>query len=122
MKQYITSQNHEQISFDYGKKKVHLKAIKYLESVYGNYTIVNLNDKQQILSSFTLKYYSSQLKNHECFFVVRKGLMINIQFLSKIETREDGHYAILKDGSSFRMSRRKGKELMLHLEKESSLF
>lgn len=122
MKQTIPFTNTDLISFDYGKKKILLNTIQFLESKFGNYTVVNLHNKQQILSSFTLKYYSLQLTPTERFFVVRKGLMININYLSKVEERVDGQYAIMKDGSSFRMSRRKGKELILFLEKSKSLF
>ena len=47
---------------------------------------------------------------------VRKGVLINLSFMKELDKRVDGIYAVMQDGSEFRVSRRKGKALMRFIE------
>jgi DNA-binding LytR/AlgR family response regulator len=112
MKTSTFSKNHQSLSFNYGKLSVQASSIKYAESIYGNYTILKFANRKQILSSYTLNHYSSILKGSESFFNIRKGVLINLSFMKELDKRTDGTYAIMQDGSEFRLSRRKGKALI----------
>lgn len=112
MNNTTSSSNQPFLSFNYGKVNVQASSIKYAESVFGNYTILKFSNRKQILSSYTLNHYSSLLQKSNSFFNVRKGVLINLSFMKIAEKRPDGVYAIMKDGSEFRVSRRKGKALM----------
>lgn len=112
MKTPTTSFNQPSISFNYGKLNVRVSSIKYAESIYGNYTLLKFVNRDQILSSYTLNHYSSILEQLDSFFTVRKGTLINLTFLKSVERRTDGLFAIMQDGSEFRVSRRKGKAIL----------
>ncbi|MFB0947744.1 MAG: hypothetical protein ACI9V1_003237 [Spirosomataceae bacterium] len=112
MKNPISFQKQQSLSFNYGKVNVRVSSIKYAESVYGNYTILKFINRKQILSSYTLNYYSSILEESKLFVIVRKGILINLSFMKCTERRTDGVYVIMQDGSEFRVSRRKGKAFL----------
>ncbi|MFT7483811.1 MAG: hypothetical protein ACI8WW_002753, partial [Oceanospirillaceae bacterium] len=80
MKNPISFQKQQSLSFNYGKVNVRVSSIKYAESVYGNYTILKFINRKQILSSYTLNYYSSILEESKLFVIVRKGILINLSF------------------------------------------
>lgn len=109
-----------QLSFNYGKIHISAKTVKYIESVDGNYSILKFVNRQQIVSSYTLNHYSEMLECTGNFFNIRKGVLINLNFLGEIEKRSDGFYALMRDGSHFRMSRRKGRDLIKFLENSLS--
>lgn len=108
----ITSLNQPFISFNYGKLNIRASSIKYAESIYGNYTLLKFANREQILSSYTLNHYSSILEQLDSFFIVRKGTLINLSFMKSAEKRTNGVFVIMQDGSEFRVSRRKGKEVL----------
>lgn len=104
------------LSFNYGKVHISAKNVKYIESVYGNYSLVKFTDRKQIVSAYTLNHYLEMLDISDGFFNIHKGILINLDFLEKIEKRTDGSYALMTDGSNFRMSRRKGRDLINFLK------
>lgn len=99
------------LSVNYGKKKLPVENIKYIESVFGNYSKIHFKEGKEYLSAFTLKHYQVQLKE-EVFQLGRKGLLINLNYLASLEEDEQQiKYAKLTSGEIFQLSRRKGKEL-----------
>ncbi len=108
------------LTFNYGKESVEPASIKYIESIYGNYTLFQFVNRQQLVSSYTLNYYCEMLEASDSFFNVRKGVLINVSFMKEIDKRADGVYAIMQDGSEFRLSRRKGKALLSYLNQKTT--
>jgi DNA-binding LytR/AlgR family response regulator len=100
------------LALNYGKKKLRLSNIKYIESVFGNYSKIHLKEGSDYLSSFTLKYYQTQLSSTNSFELGRKGLLINLEHLQSLKEEESAKYAVLKTGETFKLSRRKGKQLL----------
>lgn len=107
---FSSSQN--LLTFNYGKLNVDASSIKYIESIYGNYTIFKFVNRKQLVSSYTLNHYCSILSESNSFFNIRKGVLINLTYMKELDKRDDGTYAIMQDGSEFRLSRRKGKALL----------
>ena len=104
------------LSFNYGKVSIDASSIKYIESIFGNYTLFKFINRKQLVSSYTLNHYSAILADSDSFFNVRKGVLINLSFMKELDKRVDGIYAVMQDGSEFRVSRRKGKALMRFIE------
>lgn len=98
------------LRFDYGKQEVNTESIKYIESVFGNYTNIQFDNKKPYCSAFTLKHYKEKLCNTE-FVQIRKGLLVNSKFLVKIEKVKGQNWVELKTGEKFKVSRRCGKLL-----------
>ena len=106
----------EKLVYNYGKKAVAFNSIKYIESFAGNYSMIRLNDKGYICSSFTLKHYTSQLEGKCNFFLARKGLLLNLKFIQEIMD-EDGVKSVkLSTGEVFKLSRRLGSRLIDYLK------
>lgn len=103
------------LTVNYGKKKLPLSNIKYIESVFGNYSKIYLCEGEDYLSSFTLKYFQNQLVSTDRFRLGRKGLLLNMEHLKKLTEDENVKYAVLKSGETFKLSRRKGKSLEMLL-------
>lgn len=114
--QYLKKVSNEQLIFNYGKKAVSFNSIKYIESFAGNYTMVRLNDKGYICSSFTLKHYTNQLEGENEFFLARKGLLLNLRYVSEIISEGTNKSVKLSTGEIFRLSRRIGSRLIEHLK------
>ncbi len=112
MKNATITPDQQLIYFNYGKLSVRVSSIKYAESIFGNYTLLNFVNRKQLLSSYTLGHFSTLLDQNKSFFIIRKGTLINLSFLKSAERRSDGLYAIMQDGSAFRVSRRKGKTVL----------
>ncbi|SOE22931.1 LytTr DNA-binding domain-containing protein [Spirosomataceae bacterium TFI 002] len=104
------------LAVNYGKKKLPVSNIKYIESVFGNYSRIHLCEGEDYLSSFTLKHYQEQLRKTDRFRLGRKGLLINIEHLKMLTEDDTAKYAILKSGETFKLSRRKGKSLEVSLK------
>lgn len=107
------------LTFNYGKINVDASSIKYIESIFGNYTVFKFVNRKQLVSSYTLSHYCSILEESDSFFNVRKGVLINLSFMKELDKRDDGTYAVMQDGSEFRLSRRKGKTLLSYLNQKS---
>lgn len=100
------------LSFNYGKKAVALHTIQYLASKYGNYTAIRVTGQKEIFSSFTLKYYVIQLADIQFFYVIRKGMMINLHFVQSVQAENRQGVVRMKNGEVFRVSRRRIKDLV----------
>lgn len=99
------------LKVNYGKKELPTEKIRYIVSVHGNYSIIHFGDGKEYLSAFTLKHYQQQL-TPEQFQLGRKGLLINLDYLESLaEDEQQTKYAKLTTGETFKLSRRKGKEL-----------
>lgn len=105
----------EKLVYNYGKKAVEFKSIKYIESFAGNYSMIRLNDKGYICSSFTLKHYTNKLEGKCNFFLARKGLLLNLNFIDQIVDENGIKSVKLSTGEVFRLSRRLGSRLIEHL-------
>lgn len=101
--------------YNYGKKAVEFNSIKYIESYAGNYSMIRLNDKGYICSSFTLKHYTTKLEGKCNFFLARKGLLLNLNFIEEIVEDNGVKSVKLSTGEVFRLSRRLGSRLIEHL-------
>ncbi|MCP9767538.1 hypothetical protein EGI22_06415 [Lacihabitans sp. LS3-19] len=116
MKTYTENLPTEKLVYNYGKKAVAFNNIKYIESFAGNYSMIRLNNKGYICSSFTLKHYTSQLEGKCNFFLARKGLLLNLEFIKEI-TEKDGVKSVsLSTGETFKLSRRLGSRLIDYLK------
>ncbi len=90
---------------------VDLKDILYLKSDV-NYTQFFLKKEGKILVSKPLKDYE-ELLPIDSFFRIHQSYIVNIQFVIKV-LKEDGGYALLKNGKKVPISRRK-KDAFLNL-------
>lgn len=116
MKTYTETIPAEKLVYNYGKKTVAFNNIKYIESFAGNYSMIRLENKGYICSSFTLKHYTSQLEGKCNFYLARKGLLLNLEFIKEI-TEIDGVRTVkLSTGETFRLSRRLGSRLIDYLK------
>lgn len=101
--------------FNYGKKSVSIEKIKYIESFAGNYSMIRLDDKKYICSAFTLKHYSTMLVGENQFFLARKGLLLNLNYIHEINEFEGVKSVKLSTGEVFKLSRRLGSKLVNYL-------
>lgn len=102
----------QNLFFNYGKKAVSFEKIKYIESFAGNYSMIRLIDKGYICSAFTLKHYSTQLVGESHFFLARKGLLLNLNFIQEIKEQDGVRCVKLSTGEVFKLSRRIGSKLV----------
>lgn len=100
------------ITFNYGKKSIAVQSIQYMTSRYGNYTSIRVKYQKEIFSSFTLKHYVSKLADIQFFFVIRKGMMINLHFVKNIQVQNKQGRVRMKNGETFLVSRRRTKALL----------
>jgi DNA-binding LytR/AlgR family response regulator len=105
----------DRLVYNYGKKAVEFNSIKYIESFAGNYSMIRLNDKGYICSSFTLKHYTSKLEGKCNFFLARKGLLLNLKFIQEIMEDKGVKSVKLSTGEVFKLSRRLGSRLIDYL-------
>lgn len=92
-----------------GATFVQLNDILKLESE-SNYTILYLENNKRIIASKTLSVFEEKLQDAN-FIRIHRSYIINLTKLDGIEHRDNGqYYAILSDGSSVEISRRKKKE------------
>lgn len=100
------------IAINYGKMKINPKQIKYIESVFGNYSKIHLTHGDTILTAFTLKHYYSQLNENPRFQLARKGLLVNLDLCKGFKEMEQSKFIELKTGETFKLSRRRGRALL----------
>ncbi|HCS20241.1 MAG TPA: DNA-binding response regulator [Bacteroidetes bacterium] len=92
---------------------VDTKDILYLEADT-NYTVFHLTNLKKIVVSRSIKEYEEVL-DPVVFFRVHKSSIINLKYLHEF-SRVDGYYAVMQDGSSIAVSRRKLHEFILAVE------
>lgn len=83
--------------------------ILYLEADT-NYTVFHLANLKKIVVSKSIKEYEEVL-DPDVFFRVHKSSIINLKYLREF-SRVDGYYAVMQDGSSIAVSRRKLQEFI----------
>lgn len=87
--------------------------ILYLEADT-NYTVFHLKNLKKIVVSKSIKEYEEVLDS-TMFFRAHKSSIINLKYLQEF-SRVDGYYAVMVDGSSISVSRRKLQEFILAVE------
>lgn len=95
------NKKNEQLVHIGGRTSVPVYEIQYLKAIE-NYSIVYLNDDQQILVATTLKILQERLPN-ESFMRVRRGVLVNCNFIERIEN----YTVVLRNKLSFQIPRRK---------------
>ena len=79
--------------------------INYLQADV-NYTIFHLHDGKKIVSSFTLKKFEHDSRLSS-FLRVNKSILLNPNFVQKIEKEGLKTTIIIQDGTAMKVSRRK---------------
>jgi two-component system, LytTR family, response regulator len=95
------------INYEGGKSIVALKDILYLKG-FDNLTTFYLTKNRKITVSKTLKHFEEVLQNN--FFRIHKSFLVNLNFASKILSRES-FYLELNEGTQLPISRRNYKPL-----------
>ncbi|WP_341228300.1 LytTR family transcriptional regulator DNA-binding domain-containing protein [uncultured Arcticibacterium sp.] len=116
MKVLQNSKGETYFSLNHGKRNVLTPEIRYIKSD-GNYSCILLRTGEVLLSSFTLKVYADQLLKRPNFFVGKRGLLINLNYLKTLSEIDGVLYGVFKNGEELPLSRRKGKGLLMHLRR-----
>lgn len=115
MRTYNNAQKQDESSvlwFNHRKKSINPEEVVYLKSV-DNYTRFYLNDGKNFLASSTMKAYEKQLLNKGPFTRIHRGILVNMKYLTSIESNKDGNFACLSTGQKIEVSRRKMRILDL---------
>jgi DNA-binding LytR/AlgR family response regulator len=99
-----------------GKQEIPCHEVKYIESA-GNYSMIWMTNHSHVCTSLTLKRYSVPLSEHNCFMLVRKGLLVNMTYCKKIREYDGTKCLELSTGEVFKLSRRIGQRLIDQLKK-----
>lgn len=85
-----------------GIKLIDIEDIMYLEAS-GNCTMIHFTDGKRYLDTRTMKVYEGIL-NPSIFYRIHKSYIINLNSLKEY-LNEDGHFAVLKNGSLLPVAR-----------------
>lgn len=99
------------ILLNHGKRMIQAPRIRYIEGD-GNYSNIKIEGGESLTSSFTLKLFSDGLRTNADFFSPRKGLLLNLNFLSEVISKSGTLYARLRTGETLPLSRRRGRSLI----------
>lgn len=91
--------------------------IVYIEAD-GNYSMLHLTSKENLLVTKALREFEFML-NPQYFFRSHKSALINLRFVKEYSS-VDGHFALMQDGRSVMISRRRLEEFMTAVSKLSS--
>ena len=97
-----------------GFKIVEVADILYLEAER-NYTVFHMMDREKIMVSKGIGDYV-ELLDPEIFFRTHKSFIINLHYLKEYSTA-DGYFAVMKDGTSVLISRRRVDDFMIAVER-----
>ncbi|MCP9762253.1 LytTR family DNA-binding domain-containing protein [Lacihabitans soyangensis] len=114
MKTTFTSTGLPCLVLNYGKQTLPSPEIQYIEGE-GNYSLIQTSANKILTSAFTMRLFSDQLASQSNFFSPRKGLLLNVDYLKSVDCKEGVYYALMKDGKSHVLSRRKGKAFLDYL-------
>lgn len=114
MKTFFEKNGISSLILNYGREYLPLPDIMYIVGE-SNYSYIITKTNRPKLSSFTLKNFSSKLLTFPNFISPRKGLLINLDFLSTVIQQNNKLYAVMSDGKEHLLSRRKGKCLLCYL-------
>lgn len=95
------------VAEQFGFRIIDVAGLMYLEAD-SNYTILHLSGLDKIVATRTLGEFEKILDN-PMFFRIHKSVIINLNFLKAYSSYE-GNFAILTDGTSLNISRRKLNE------------
>jgi two-component system LytT family response regulator len=95
------------VSEQFGFRVINLDDLMYLEAD-SNYTNLHFGDKKKIVTSRSLGEFEKILVNPE-FLRIHKSTIINLNYLKAYSSYE-GDFAVLTDGTSLSISRRKLNE------------
>lgn len=96
-----------------GFKIVEVADILYLEAER-NYTVFHMVDREKIMVSKGIGDYV-ELLDEKIFFRTHKSFIINLHHLKEYSTA-DGYFAVMKDGTSVLISRRRVDDFILAVE------
>lgn len=114
MKTTFTTTGTPCIILNYGKQALPAPEIQYIVGE-GNYSLIRTKADGLLTSSFTMRLFSNSLETFNNFFSPRKGLLLNVDYLEKVYLKEGTYYAMMADGQSHILSRRKGKAFLYYL-------
>ena len=114
MKTTFTTTGTPCIILNYGKQALPAPEIQYIVGE-GNYSLIRTKANGLLTSSFTMRLFSDSLETFNNFFSPRKGLLLNVDYLEKVYLKEGAYYALMTDGQSHILSRRKGKAFLDYL-------
>lgn len=115
MKTYINKEGIPCILMNYGKFALPTNSIAYIEGE-GNYSTIQQINGKKLHSSFTMRIFSDYLKKQGNFFSPRKGLLLNVNEITKVENKKGNLYAVLKNKQRHILSRRKGRQLLEYIK------
>lgn len=101
-----------------GFKMVAVGDIVYLEADR-NYTVFHLANRERVMVSRNMGEYEGLL-DPNIFFRVHKSFLINLRHLKEYSTA-DGYFAIMQDGISIIVSRRRVDEFMAAINRFTAL-
>jgi len=101
-----------------GFKIVSISDIVYLEAER-NYTVFHLSNRERIIVSRNMGEYEDLL-DPQTFFRVHKSFIINLRHLKEYSTA-DGYFAVMQDGISVIISRRRVEEFMAAIKRFTEL-
>ncbi|MCP9768634.1 hypothetical protein EGI22_11975 [Lacihabitans sp. LS3-19] len=116
MKTTFTTTGTPCIILNYGKQALPTPEIQYIVGE-GNYSLIRTKTNGLLTSSFTMRLFSDSLETFNNFFSPRKGLLLNVDYLEKVYQQDGVYYAMMSDGKSHILSRRKGKAFLDYLFK-----
>jgi len=96
-----------------GFSMIEVNDIVYLEAD-SNYTIFHLNSLQKIVVSKSMREFE-EILNSRSFFRIHKSSIIHLKYLKSF-SRANGFYAIMSEGSSLPISRRRLTEFLEAIE------
>ena len=97
------------LSHQHGFVIVDTEDIVYLEAD-GNYSIIHLSSMQKLVVTRPIREFEDML-DPEIFIRIHKSIIINLRYLQEY-SREEGNFAVMKDGARVMVSRRKLDEFM----------
>lgn len=99
--------NKLKLNYEGGKSILDFDEILYLKG-FDNLTTIFLTKNRKITVAKTLKHFEDELQNG--FFRIHKSFIVNLQFVSKILTKE-AYFLELNEGTQLPISRRNYKDL-----------
>ena len=95
------------ITYEGGKSILDFDEILYLKG-FDNLTTIYLTKNRKITVAKTLKHFEDELQHG--FFRIHKSFIVNLQYVSKILTKEN-YFLELNEGTQLPVSRRNFKDL-----------
>ncbi|UBM58588.1 LytTR family transcriptional regulator [Marinilongibacter aquaticus] len=99
----------------YGKIRVPVSSIAMIRGD-GNYSKIYQTNGKEFLSSFTLGLFVRFLNPCRQFFLVNKGLVLNMDHVGRIVKKDCGLFAEMRNGERHPLSRRRSRKVLDYLQ------